>query len=68
MRRQLGVDQQPRLRLDMTLFDNDIFSLDIDDMTEVLDELAEDYKKMTEMNAIEKMKAFFGYSQEKWYK
>ena len=64
VQRSLGLDQQPRLRMDLTIFDNDVFSLDLDDMTSLLDELAVDYKKAMEMNAIEKMKAFFGYSQE----
>ena len=56
-RQSLGLDEKPRFRLDFTVFDNDIYSLDIDDMRSVLDELAEDWRKMTEMSAIEKMKA-----------
>lgn len=66
-KRLLGLDQTPRFRMDLTLFDNDVFSIDIDDMTSLLDELAADFKRMTEMSPIEKMKAMFGYSQEKWY-
>ena len=56
-RQILGLDEKPRFRLDFTVFDNDIYSLDIDDMRSVLDELAEDWRKMTQMSAIEKMKA-----------
>ena len=52
------------MRLDFTVFDNDVYSVDIDDMRAVLDELAEDWRKMTEMSTLEKMKAALGYSKE----
>ena len=53
-RRILGLDEQPRLRLDLSVFDNDVLSFDLDDMTSVLDELAADWKTMMEMSALEK--------------
>jgi len=56
-----GEFEQPQLRLDIRVNDNDVFSIQIEDIKALFIQIAEDYKNTVNLSIFDKMKVVLGY-------